>query len=990
MRHGVAMATRSNGSMTTMSSTAPQRRNDLSTHGRSSSRSAKLSGEEASSSTAHKSRNAPEATGRLKRNAATVEQPSKPAPGKLLRPPQKKVVSESSSVFDVPSSDDEPTPKPTTRRALPLGRPRAPVPTQSRRKTPERQVSDAKVQKVQKSTLVPQAWVSRPITEKPVKESSDPYSIHSTSSEHESDMAAKSAMKRKVSDAPQRTDTSGVVKKPRRIGVSETKARSLGSQAKSAPEALRKMVSRDRQSARVTSAKAAQGAHYSPGLTSDDTGITPSTPPARQSDSEASNSHAPGTITPKQKELWSALLESPETPNREELQRLRLSEKKVAFLHRSSSDIPKRSRLIDSLRLHGSASNESEEEDDDDEKMEEADGTPRRGGKRKVQEAFETRNAKVTQNSHVRTFVSSAGARMTYGETRTLLQEDPKTFEEQLDDMFPDPVPLSSQPIDEELEDPQGAMRSVHELRAAGGSQRFAEDLEALLEDISATTPGSTGRKRSAMCELAEKCADKDFVERMCTTGFIGRMFEIGASETDTIVLFAWGIAVALALKLGTSGIVAQGAWEASHRMEQSYGSLSRLLDMDADIVRIGKDRKTNMSRASQISLAQFKEFVLKGVLFQNGTPQQTTLSPRDVTLRFLESLLRKLRKSGIRDTILDEQVVAKIIEIAQKSLKSPGPRDHCISILEFESGSGKSFPTEQIHAIVTVITSILSMDETYNTTSDLLELTLRLILNLTNNEPTACAIFSSPASPIILQLLTSTVHLFSTCTSIATSPTPPSATHLVSIDRLILTLGATINLAEFSDPARRAALSPVPPSNHQPNPPKPPTTILSSLLHTFLAGRAHLAAATIDDLQAESTKQHSSFSQLQIAHGYLAVLLGNLCQCPAVLSAVREELARTTRPGQSGGRETDTGLRVLMKAVREFITVYRAANGAGSGGHGEEEGQEEGEAGEEMVWDGMGSGRGRGKGGTEEDETWRAWTVRLEGVVRKLEEAEG
>lgn len=802
----------------------------------------------------------------------------------------------------------------------------------------------------------------------------------------------KSAMKRKASETAQQPRATSTLKKPRRNGASEVKARSLGLKAKSAPEALRMMVPEEPANEQVTATTTTQDVSRSPGLTNDDTDVPASTPPSRQIGSpEASNGPTPGTITPKQKELWSTLLGSDpiesDTPYRAGLERLKLSEKKVAFLQRSSSDIPKRSRLIDSLKRHDSESAESDDDDEDEgeETILATHATPR-GNKRKVDDAFDTRSIATGSTKSVRTFGSTAGSRMTYGETRTLLQEDPKSFEEQLEEMFPDPTPLSSQAIDEELEDSQGAMRSVYELRAAGGSQRFAEDLEALLEDIGSTAAGSTGRKRSAMCELAQKCADRDYVERMCTTGFMARMCEVAVAETDTVVLFAWTVAVALALRLGSSGVIAQGAWRALHGMERSDGSLLRLLDMDGDIVRIGKDRKMNMSRAALTALGQFKEFASTSALFRDEKePPKSTLSPRDLSLRFMELLLRQLRKSGVRDPILDDEVVAKTIEIAGHHLDAPGIRDRCISILEFESGAGRSLPLQQVKSIVTVIDSILSMDETYQGPSDLLEVTLRLVLNLTNEEPVACTAFSTPPAKIVPKLLDSILTLFSTCNAITASS---SEADLVAIDRLILTLGATINLAEFSDAARRAALAP--------SQSAPSATILSSLLSTFLAGRAHLAAATVDDLQAETAKQHSSFSQLQIAHGYLAVLLGNLCQSPTVLAAVRSELVAAPAPtptrGDGGAAlPSETGLRMLMRAIREFVTVYRAANGApGDGGMGrvgdDADGGDEDGAG--AVWDGMGHGRERaGRGG--EDETWRAWTTRLEGVVAKLEEAE-
>lgn len=109
-----------------------------------------------------------------------------------------------------------------------------------------------------------------------------------------------------------------------------------------------------------------------------------------------------------------------------------------------------------------------------------------------------------------------------------------------------------------------------------------------------------------------------------------------------------------------------------------------------------------------------------------------------------------------------------------------------------------------------------------------------------------------------------------------------------LNLDVLVLAIGTMTNLAEHSDAARRHSIS------------FDSTHLLSVLVKAFLDGQRKIA-------EAESVEQSAS----NVAYGYLAVMLGHLCQTKEVEEAIRMQL-----PGQE--------LKVLVNAVGEFVLHHQ------------------------------------------------------------------
>ncbi|ORX91472.1 hypothetical protein BCR34DRAFT_608999 [Clohesyomyces aquaticus] len=177
------------------------------------------------------------------------------------------------------------------------------------------------------------------------------------------------------------------------------------------------------------------------------------------------------------------------------------------------------------------------------------------------------------------------------------------------------------------------------------------------------------------------------------------------------------------------------------------------------------------------------------------------------------------------------------------------------------------------------------------------IRLASRLCMNLSNNKPKACDIFAAPA--FVQPLIRSISQRF---VSLAGELVDDQRTEV--LETLILSLGAMINLAEFSDQARMSVM-------------KGGDELVVALAEIFVEGSERAA-------MADSMEE----SQSSVAIGYLAVLLGNLC----LNGTVRREVC-TRLPGQK--------IDMLVDKVREFAQYNERVDRMTRGQFEGEEGRE-------------------------------------------------
>ncbi|OCL03855.1 hypothetical protein AOQ84DRAFT_347041 [Glonium stellatum] len=643
------------------------------------------------------------------------------------------------------------------------------------------------------------------------------------------------------------------------------------------------------------------------------------------------------SVTPRQSHIWSNLLDDSVetiTPGILKIENLRISDRRInepaARLARSTSDIPlttqsKRRRLIDTLIQATPAADEEESEDEDeDETEDDADKEPMPiHEKSKERRKCDVRRDPARLNGRAGSLdemdvdveptsasqssqtvpILNGGPKLTYAKQRSYLDE--ASLEAELLSSLPmesnSPFAGSSRRRDittntslnrraqflsdmDDLDEPTNKVRGIHELRKGGENFRFEFDTGALLDDIKDQSNTGKSRRRSAMIELCTKLSDDSFINRMIDQGLDRQLFSSLASTSDPVFGFAAAVAIAFIVKGGVASNILDSIFRSNFLV-----TLNFLLEYDADINRIAKERRTNMSKVAQASVADFRKLVQESALWEDDKPE--VLSPRLLAMRSMELLIRSLRKSGNAEELLNEETISTLLDVAKAPCerlvaRGTSPFDLLnlrlvLSISESASvGAGKQvvWSTKLLRRLVEMMPAFLEVNG--HAPAGLESLAIRLCINLANNNHRVCESFAEPK--FVQPLVRSIDHKFKML-----SGTLDEEQRAVVLECLILSLGAMINLAEYSDKARSAVFT----DND---------SMLDALLQSFLEGLERAS-------QADSMEE----SQSNVAYGYLSVLLGNLCQNDQVLRKIRSKIPNRR-------------LDVLINAVEEFIQYHQ------------------------------------------------------------------
>lgn len=675
------------------------------------------------------------------------------------------------------------------------------------------------------------------------------------------------------------------------------------------------------------------------------------------------------SITPKQSQLWSQLLSSDPVDPQSEVSDERLSRTakpqvshrrtyaKPSSSKRSTSDmvngeLPRQARLVDHLKQTAQPHDESDESDGETifeypaERLDRNVETTRTETKPLRSQKFTLDN---TQKSSVHESQSqqldsqssnsqnTAGSKMTYARMRSYLQED--NFEDNLMSALPTEEPIkattaarrvgggplkkgktkSNSMFDFDDESDDGAttgIRSIHELRAAGNKKRFVDDNAALFEDIKDHKASSKSRRRSALIELATKLLEKSFLTRFVEHSFddeLSAEFSVPYSDTVSDAAICAVLAQISDREDGDESL-------ADLYRAGALDVAVRCLNEKRPVSQIAKDRRSNMSKVAQSNFLEFSETIRISNLWGDQKPEMLTLQL--LGLKCMELMVLRLRRQGNKSSMLSPNIIAKLVSLVtldDDQIKDASPtspqaitRRLALSILEFASTSKEmvtTWSTEQWEQIVSVLPAMVQLRGQSQA------LVLRLCINLTNGNADNCETCSQ--GKVVKVIIHQIAEGFDRLHDGADEEEQKAR-----LDSLILLLGLMINLAEFSDAACEEA------ANVEVNG-------LASLASTFIRGQER-----IEDAQSEEETQSN------VAYGFLAVMLGNLCQ-----NYRAREQVRVCLPGNK--------LQTLLAAIAEFAHYNHTVD---SQTHQNDEGKD----------------------------VWAQFTGRLMAVVERLQEFEG
>ena len=725
------------------------------------------------------------------------------------------------------------------------------------------------------------------------------------------DFAALSEEETHMKPRPVPRNPKPVAKPSRRKQLQTYGARPSQKKGASAPSRLAEMVATDTD----TTEPSTRSPSESPSLRSIQQ--LPSTSPSARIPSPDTAIKSAGTMTPKQAQLWDRLLPGkPAVPSPSALAMRDLTisgERRRAApvaatarkLSKSHSDIPKRRpRLVDRLKASAPSSDvelDDERTDDvhvsDEEAMEHVEPSARDMPSMRRPQVSRSQSQMEAHSQSISQSQSGAGSLRTYGGGRTYLDD---SIDDVMSGLTAETIEAPKQPsqsgkksmlasqkstfdLDDSDDDQAGhsQMRSIHELRAAGSLSRGMWEIEEALEEIKQHGQPQRGRRRTALMDLASKLADKTFATR-----FVGQSCEIqlvaecGAASDDTAD-FVIAAAIAFIMASEPSDHTVQGL-----RDHGVVSWLAQLLERDTQVSKMVRDRKNNMSKASQISLLQFCDMLNSVPTFWDEEKPQS-MSARLIALRTLDIMTRRLRQAGDKSEILPKDAIHSVLsnfdpEAVDTAVLASTETDLALSISLLESLSTTSitleWPPRTMEGIGTLLRNLETTEIIPQKSQFLL---LRLCLNLTNENAHNCRLLTGSDETTIRALLTAIRNGY---VQLANETDDEKRT--ITLDLLVLSIGISINLFDHSDAARSFALA--------------NSELLSSVVDTFQQGQKHM-------LDAESVEESIS----NVTFGYLAVMLANLCQ---------DSGAKAFIASKSPGRD----LSMLVEAVEEFVRHHQ------------------------------------------------------------------
>lgn len=444
---------------------------------------------------------------------------------------------------------------------------------------------------------------------------------------------------------------------------------------------------------------------------------------------------------------------------------------------------------------------------------------------------------------------------------------------------------------DEEVSNEQ-TLRSVHELRAAGEARRTGFLLDTMFDDIQAAT--STGSARGAAFRLADKLLEPGFSDEFVRHGSLSNLFNLRAFKQDQFVSSAFAVAM-----LQVVPLVPIAELRGQGHVSTIIGNFETLLPWSTPLMNVCKAKKANMSRIHQADLNRLCRLCCARSSWESIGSQH--LTPRLIGLQGLEICIRRLRKAGAMYRLVTMETFSKISSMLKLLVDRDGDNRTTSDIGELEGrlaisameslsvgeflGHGKAGTKSSETVVEDIATSLPYILRSAPTMQNgLISLALRLCLNVTTKYASSCNAFAKrDAIAAVTKLIKESFE--------RAEQADPAKERDDIVDNLVLGLGFLTNLTE-EIPECRAKFN-QPSANDE--------SELSTLLAIFQARHENAASAVTE-----------SETKINVAFGYLAVLLCSLCLDANIRAHVASVLA-------------DSSLMMLRQAMAQFVVFHRS-----------------------------------------------------------------
>lgn len=209
-------------------------------------------------------------------------------------------------------------------------------------------------------------------------------------------------------------------------------------------------------------------------------------------------------------------------------------------------------------------------------------------------------------------------------------------------------------------DDPQPAIKSIHELRRAGANNRTSDEMDDLLGRIGNPARISLTMRRNALCELALRLQREQFATQFRDHASRDNLARGVGSEADLISGFCLSAAVIIFLDHGPAPHLVR------QLCNEGLGKLMGRLLLNSEDIDALTSKRSNVSRTIGVSMHQLKDGLLQMAIWHGAHARQ--LSPRTLSLRLLEVLSRCSERRLLEILVgdLETELVAVAAECAK------------------------------------------------------------------------------------------------------------------------------------------------------------------------------------------------------------------------------------------------------------------------------------------------------------------------------------
>lgn len=344
-------------------------------------------------------------------------------------------------------------------------------------------------------------------------------------------------------------------------------------------------------------------------------------------------------------------------------------------------------------------------------------------------------------------------------------------------------------------------VRSIHELRQSGDNARFRETVDSIFEEIEDPENG-TPERCTGLIQLCEKLLEYQFACRFSEHGFDERLVKNITCDLDVFPASLALCAYRLACDSGSFSLaLSSSIWP------RLLDLAPAVLNVEEDLFNMFQQRPGLLSRTTRTSLKK----LLPKLSVVCGSQATQAVSPQLLILSSIHHTLQELQANGNTVEPLSAFPIGHIVQILSPEAfgtQQPALSSHrshifilVFSILETYTVLSDPLDTEQCSLFHPLrhLYGLLYADRATQS-RQILDLYIRVILNLTNKDSSLCDVFATP------QILSGYVRIITS----GFSDVPGHSFDNTSnpLNTVILALGALINLAEKSDSSRATFLT--------------------------------------------------------------------------------------------------------------------------------------------------------------------------------------